>query len=275
MFLCPMNYEVLKKIFISYPENLDLFLNSLGLTHNQPSLKIISSFQLPDSSSIILSHDEATLFLTLFSQSVLAKIDHILMRIFEKACNDIFNVCNAFPLKKINISMISKEYLFHDTRVYVHNYISESSHSTTENQTDYLPSNIEALFDIIELKVIEVKKGLIYEEEGLLKDFFAFFTDNNNSIKSAYVKDLLYLINPSTWDSDDLIKYYETQGKEQKILEVQHDAFEDGFRLGQYDGQINTAYFIRGLMSEENSQSCIDQFLRNLCDKNAMMIEAS
>jgi hypothetical protein len=276
MLLNAMNYETLQKVFFTHPSNMKFLLDSFKIS-TKSELLPITIFDLQDSSTVILFHDSNSIFISIFSESMLIKVDDILLSVFEKSYNDIFHTYKEGKVKNLVICMFSKDYIFNDTSTYVHQYNSTSDTRNSAIEGDNGDNNIKhpeefSLFDDITINVIELKKAYFYSENEKEKAVSGIMIGENIvSSELSNINQILHIMDSSNWTNENLLKYYDSQSKSQKIVNTQKTAFHEGFKFGQHDGQINTAYFIKGLVSEKNPN--LEEFLFNLCYvKNNTMV---
>ncbi|WP_231159089.1 hypothetical protein [Candidatus Gromoviella agglomerans] len=297
-----MNYYILKRIFFNNIDcakllfsTLDIGINELPSDNELIDVKtqfgFLSAFELSDMSSVMIFHDSDSIFVGIFSEGVLVKIDEMLIKIFEKAYSSVFRVSQKMKLKDLNILFFSKKHLFNQINVFIHEYISSIAQQRFAEEKD---QPRVSMFDNVKVKIVELHKGFLYSQNNLLKIICGFLCGNqiyfdesdnsfyfhsntlelNKSETPTYVnlideneiniiKYMLNMIKPVSFSNEELMYYYDNQSKRAKLLDVQKDAFEEGFKLGHYDGRISTAYLIKSLLSEKNPN--IDEFLTNLC----------
>lgn len=255
-----MNYEMLQKIFFTHPENASYLIEIF--THEKiHSMSPITIFELPDTSTVILFHDKHHIFICIFCEGILLKVDEMLLKVFEKSYNDIFHTCQKFDIKQLKIILFSQDYIFNDISKYHHVYQADSE-TQIDNLDFEMPLN-EKLFHNIVINVIEIRKAYHYTTDAKIKNLSAIFIKESAVETNILIDEILYHMNPSNWDNQEMIKYYEIEARAQKILDTQRDAFTEGVKFGQHDGQVNTAYFIKGLLSEKHPD--IEKFLIKLC----------
>lgn len=324
-----MNHEILQKTFFSHPQNTAFLLN----TFNQTSIKEmfpITIFEIADTSTVLLMHDKNDLFICIFCEAIVVKVDEMLLTVFEKAYNDIFHTCQKNNINQLRVVIFSKNYIFNETSKYNHTYKSndvtedinekskgimntsyeygsknenegvnqnksdETQHKELQSvQSNDMQSKEVKLFSNISINVIEIKKAYNYAEDQKTKNLSAIFiqenpintdasinininintntssstTSDTNTNSGANINEgiaeIMYHMNPKNWNEQELIKYYDKEASVRKVLGTQKNAFTEGFKIGQHDGQVSTAYFIKELLSEKNPN--IDNFLVNLC----------
>lgn len=320
-----MNHEILQKAFFSHPQNTAFLLNTFNQTDIKEMLPI-AIFEIADTSTVLLIHDKNDLFICIFCEAIVVKVDEMLLTVFEKAYNDIFHTCQKNNINQLKVVLFSKNYIFNETSKYNHVYKSDdmtddmneksksimnntyqyrdesvnhnknintntkntySSYNSQylQNQFNEVQSNDIKLFSNISINVIEIKKAYNYAQDQKIKNLSAIFiqenplntsANTNSNVTSeinrnanadtdanAEIAEIMYHMNPKNWNEQELIKYYDKEASVRKVLGTQKNAFTEGFKIGQHDGQVSTAYFIKELLSEKNPN--IDNFLVNLC----------